>query len=105
EHNGHLLGFRPEHFLPVDVISNEGEYVTFSYHVGRVENLGSDRLIYGTVDGAEENRTISKLPSTVRVTIEPDAPQEFAVLRRDLRFFDKKSGLRLESSPLELQAF
>src|SRR5690606_26300560 len=27
EHNGHLLGFRPEHFLPVDVISNEGEYV------------------------------------------------------------------------------
>ncbi|HSM57075.1 MAG TPA: ABC transporter ATP-binding protein [Candidatus Sulfomarinibacteraceae bacterium] len=94
EQNGHLVGFRPENFLPEAVAEENTAYVTFPYHVGRVENLGSDRLLYGTVAGAEENRTISKLPSTVRVEVEPNETHEFVVRRQDLRFFDKKTGLR-----------
>ncbi|MFW5943177.1 MAG: ABC transporter ATP-binding protein [Chloroflexota bacterium] len=94
ERNGHLVGFRPENFLPEEVAEGNTEYVAFPYHVGRVENLGSDRLLYGTVAGADENRTISKLPSTVRVQVEPAKTHEFVVRRQDLRFFDKKTGLR-----------
>ncbi len=99
ERNGHLLGFRPENFLPGDVTGDDEAYVTFPFHVGRVENLGSDRLLYGTVAGAEENRTISKLPSTVRASVETGTTHDFAVREEDLRYFDKATGLRTEPEP------
>jgi multiple sugar transport system ATP-binding protein len=100
DRNGHLMGFRPENFLPGNAMGGNDELVPFPYHVGRIENLGSDRLIYGTVAGADENRTISKIPSTVRLPVEADETYEFAVRRKDLRFFDKSSGLRTEPQPL-----
>ena len=96
EQNGHLVGFRPEHFLPAAVARGDSELVTLPFHLGRVENLGSDRLLYGTVEGAERNRTIAKLPSTVDVTHEGGVTYDFAVRRSDLRYFDKGSGLRME---------
>ena len=96
ERNGHLLGFRPENFMPGDVAGDDSACVIFPFHVGRVENLGSDRLLYGTVAGAEENRTISKLPSTVRVSVEAGETYDFAVREVDLRYFDKTTGLRTE---------
>ncbi len=101
ERNGHLLGFRPESFLPLEVARGDREKVTFPFHLGRVENLGSDRLLYGTVEGAERNRTISKLPSTVEVSVEAGETYDFAVCRADLRYFDKESGLRKEPPPRE----
>ena len=94
--NAHLVGFRPENFLPGELARGDGAMVTFPFHLGRVENLGSDRLLYGTVEGAERNRTISKLPSTVEVLVEAGETYDFAVRRADLRYFDKKSGLRKE---------
>jgi len=94
--NGHIMGFRPENFLPGEIARGAGEMARFPFHLGRVENLGSDRLLYGTVEGAERNRTIAKLPSTVEVSLQPDVTYEFAVRKADLRFFDKDSGLRTE---------
>ncbi|MFW6097585.1 MAG: ABC transporter ATP-binding protein [Chloroflexota bacterium] len=94
DRNGHLMGFRPENFLPAEIARGDSQMVYFPYHLGRVENLGSDRLLYGTVEGAEYNRTIAKLPSTVEVDLEDDTTYDFAVREADLRFFDKKSGLR-----------
>ncbi len=96
EKNGGLLGFRPENFLPGHIARGDGEMVTFPFHLGRIENLGSDRLLYGTVEGAEQNRTIAKLPSTVDVALQPDMTYDFAVRQADLRFFDKNTGLRSE---------
>lgn len=101
DRNGHLMGFRPENFLPAEVARGESQIVHFPFHLGRVENLGSDRLLYGTVEGAERNRTIAKLPSTVEVDLEDDTTYDFAVREDDLRFFDKKSGLRSQPSQIE----
>jgi multiple sugar transport system ATP-binding protein len=92
----HYLGFRPETFLPAEVIENGAPITNFPFHVGRVENLGSDRLLYGTVGGGEEDRTVAKLPSTVKVSVEPGNQYNFAVHTDDLRYFDKGTGLRTE---------
>jgi multiple sugar transport system ATP-binding protein len=101
EHNGHLVGFRPESFLPPGVLAAESDLVTMPYQVGRVENLGSDRLLYGTIAGtAEDNRTVSKLPSTVTIPIEAGETYPFVIQRKDLKFFDKATGLRIEPQSL-----
>ncbi|RMH02471.1 MAG: ABC transporter ATP-binding protein [Chloroflexi bacterium] len=102
ERNDCLVGFRPENFLPPGVLQPEDKVTAFPFHVGRVEYLGSDRLIYGTIEGAaEQNKTISKLPSTITVDIEPDKVYEFVVQAKDLKFFDKNTGKRIEPQPLD----
>jgi multiple sugar transport system ATP-binding protein len=108
ERDGFLMGFRPENFLPPPAIEEEGvdpreTLVSFPFRVGRVENLGSDRLLYGSIDGSEENRTISKLPSTVRITVEAGETYPFAVRKKDLRFFDKATGLRAEADVAQME--
>jgi multiple sugar transport system ATP-binding protein len=95
DHERFYLGFRPETFLPAAVEANGAPVTRFPFHVGRVENLGSDRLLYGTVGGGEHERTIAKLPSTVAVPIEADTDYDFVVRDDNLRFFDKSTGLRL----------
>jgi len=101
ERNGLLLGFRPESFLPKTVTADGGNVVEFDYKVTRVENLGSDRYLYEVVSGMEETKVISKVPSTVGVPIDPGNSYEFAVLSRDLRFFDKGTGERTAPRPVE----
>jgi hypothetical protein len=67
--------------------------VPFSVH--RVENLGSERHLVGTVSGiGEDTRVISMLPSTVSVDIPVDETSEFVIRGADLRFFDKATGER-----------
>ena len=44
--NGGHLGFRPEHFLPKQMIEN-GAVTEFSFRVDRTEYLGSERIVYG----------------------------------------------------------
>src|SRR5438105_9371427 len=65
---GTLLGFRPEHFLPRDHFAASEPLQVFPFAVRRVEYLGSDRYVYGTVaDGAGDAATVSaKLPATIR---------------------------------------
>jgi multiple sugar transport system ATP-binding protein len=66
-----------------------------------VENLGSDRLLYGTLaEAAEDNRTVSKLPSTVTIPIEAGEAYDFVIQRKDLKFFDRATGLRMGPQPL-----
>jgi multiple sugar transport system ATP-binding protein len=91
-----LIGFRPENFLPPNVLESNNGLQTFPFHVNRIENLGSDRLLYGTLIGIEdENRTISKLPSTVTAPIEPGQTYDFVVQEVNIKQFDKETGLRL----------
>ncbi len=95
-----LIGFRPEHFLPREVIGIQNNLTTFTFRVARVEYMGSDRLVYGTVGKSEDTRVVSKLPSTVTVLIEPGGIYEFVIQAQDLRFFDKATGVRTEVQPL-----
>src|SRR5213595_2503026 len=49
---GTLTGFRPEHFLPKSVFGPGEDLRTFRFAVRRVEYLGSDRYVYGSVAGS-----------------------------------------------------
>jgi multiple sugar transport system ATP-binding protein len=93
-----LTGFRPEHFLPKSVFGAADDLRTFRFAVRRVEYLGSDRYVYGSVAGssapAVEATIIAKLPATIAITIPEGETHEFAVPRRALRYFDPDTGLR-----------
>jgi multiple sugar transport system ATP-binding protein len=101
ERGHYLIGFRPENFLPKGVLNGQENMETFSFNVGRVEYLGSDRLLYGLLsDAVGDGRTIAKLPSTVTIPIEPGHSYEFVVQAQHLKFFDKATGLRTEPEPV-----
>jgi multiple sugar transport system ATP-binding protein len=93
---GTLLGFRPEHFLPRDRFAAGEPVRTFPFAVRRVEYLGSDRYVYGTVQGGatDDATVIAKLPATVGTTIPEGETLEFAVPQRALRYFDGTTGAR-----------
>jgi multiple sugar transport system ATP-binding protein len=107
--DGVLIGFRPEHLLPVEDVAGLGgrsrpndrssdERATMPLKVDRVEYLSGDRHVYGTVSRiGEETRVIARLPSTVSTPIAAGETHEFAVPGGRLRFFDAKTGLRTES--------
>ena len=99
----HLLGFRPENFLPVDAIdSNGGNLLEVDVHVNRMEYLSGDRHIYATTSGlgSDDAHIIARIPATVNVAVAVDSVQRFAVHEKDLRFFDAATGLRTEPRPV-----
>jgi multiple sugar transport system ATP-binding protein len=94
-----LVGFRPEHLLPVENVP--GERVTATLEVQRMEYLSGDRHIYGTVDlGGGPCRVIARLPATVETPIEIGERHDFAVPAGRLRFFEAASGNR--TAPVRL---
>src|SRR5256886_365808 len=68
-----VMGFRPEHFLPNSVFGSADDTRTFRFAVRRVEYLGSDRYVYGSVvePGAAPSdvTVIAKLPATITLSI------------------------------------
>ncbi|MDX1601020.1 MAG: ABC transporter ATP-binding protein [Anaerolineales bacterium] len=100
ERDGVLVGFRPEQFVPREAAGSDNELQSFRFHIGRVEYLGADQLLYGEVLGASgETEAISRLSSEETIPIEPDETYEFVVEKQRLRFFEKESGLRTD--PIE----
>jgi multiple sugar transport system ATP-binding protein len=94
-----LVGFRPEHLLPVENVP--GERVTATLDVQRMEYLSGDRHIYGAVDlGDGPCRVIARLPATVETPIDVGERHDFAVPAERLRFFDAESGNR--AAPVRL---
>src|SRR5438046_3800735 len=91
-----LTGFRPEHFLPQSVFGAGEDLRTFRFAVRRVEYLGSDRYVYGSVagTGAPDATIIAKLPATIALVIHEARATDFAVPRRALRYSDAPTGLR-----------
>lgn len=94
-----VMGFRPEHFLPREVYGQDEDVELLPLQITRIENLGSDRLVYGLLQSPMPSaKAISRIPCTVDVPLETGTRYSFSVRRRDLRRFDAKSGLRLEAS-------
>lgn len=92
-----LVGFRPEQFLLKTDSETNDQLKTFTFKVNRVEYLGADQLVYGVVLGyAEDFYVVAKFSSESVNNIQADNTYEFAVNRDQLRFFDKKTGLRIE---------
>jgi len=99
EQDDRIIGFRPENFLPKEVMSPHEDLMSFQFYVWRVEYLGSDRLLYGSLSkGDTSMKTVGKLPASVPIPIEEGKSYEFAVRAQDLRYFDPQTGLRLEGT-------
>jgi len=95
-HRDYILGFRPEDFHPKDNSNGNAKTAAFNFNVTRVEYLGADRLIYGTLIGDfSDRKVIARLPATVTVKVEPGTNYDFAVPEDELRFFDKSTELRI----------
>jgi multiple sugar transport system ATP-binding protein len=92
--DGRLLGFRPENFLPKEMI-DDGGFTEFSFRVDRSEYLGSERIVYGVVDGFESQQEITaKLPPAhvAEESIRPGEWHTFAVRNSALRFFSSNGA-------------
>jgi multiple sugar transport system ATP-binding protein len=87
-----IVGFRPESFLPAEH-APAGEQVKFRYVVNYVEYLGAERVLYGSIEGArfESKEIVSRLSWTTPGKFEKGSAHDFAVARKDLRFFDRKT--------------
>ncbi|HEX9145844.1 MAG TPA: ATP-binding cassette domain-containing protein, partial [Candidatus Binatia bacterium] len=101
QHQNYILGFRPEHFLPKGTQDGSAKMSTLPFQVTRVEYLGADRLLYGTLSGAfSDQKVIARLPSTVTVNIESNTTYDFTVEEKELKFFDTTTELRISARPL-----
>src|ERR1700757_4707457 len=90
EWNSGHLGFRPEHFLPREMIQN-GPVTEFSFRVDRAEYLGSERIVYGDLDGLQSTQEITAKLPPAHVPLESIRPGEwhpFAVRNSQLCYFD-----------------
>ena len=75
--------------------------MTLRFRVDRVENLGADRLLYGTLpDYAPAEKLIVNLPYTVHAPVQAGQTPEFRIGEQDLKFFDLSTGLRVAPRPL-----
>jgi len=102
EMKNRIVGFRPECFLPRQMYEGSNDVISLPFEVNRVENLGADRLVYGRL-GEQFNHAavIANLPTHfTNYTIESGQGCDFVVPRRDVKFFDIKTGLRADPIPL-----
>jgi multiple sugar transport system ATP-binding protein len=93
--NGGHLGFRPEHLLPRQMIGDE-PVTEFSFRVDRAEYLGSERIVYGELEGLHAPQEITAKLPPAHVPLESIRPGEwhaFAVRNSQLCYFDE-SGKR-----------
>jgi len=95
-----LFGFRPEHLLPRVAFPADAPVLPYHLRVRQVEHLGASRLIYGYLE--EETRSdqpvIADLPVTIPLPIAEQQVYEFAVPRRAMRYFDRRTGLRRDGA-------
>jgi multiple sugar transport system ATP-binding protein len=97
--DGRCIGLRPEDLRPRASFTAGETTLPFPLVVQRVENLGADRLVYGTLEPPHPpTRVISRLPSMIPLELRPGERQEFAVRPRDLRRFALDTGRRLAAA-------
>jgi multiple sugar transport system ATP-binding protein len=97
-----IVGMRPEDLLPRSAYTAvPGEkLVTVRFKVHRIEHLGADRLLYGSIpDLAGEEKIIIDIPSSVHFPVSPNETYEFTIAAEDVKFFDAATGLRTASQP------
>lgn len=94
------VGFRPEQFFLKTSGRTTNRVKKFSFRVNRVEYLGADQLLYGAIEGyQEEFSVVAKLSSESTDEFAVGEAYDFAVQEEQLRFFDKDSGSRIDPQP------
>ncbi len=89
EQDGVIIGFRPEALLPEEERPEES-CMRLRLLVERVEDLGSHRLVYGTIN---KTKVIASL--TIRLGLKEGDEHVFAVCSQEIRRFDPKTGERV----------
>jgi multiple sugar transport system ATP-binding protein len=91
-----VVGFRPEHFLPSGFAAASGPSVPLPFRVGHEEYLGSERILYGRLDGGrfDGKRVVSRVPASYRTPMPEDTVHRFEVSEGNLKFFDRDRGAR-----------
>jgi multiple sugar transport system ATP-binding protein len=97
ERGDQIVGFRPERFLPRAFHNvQQNELLCFPFLVTRIEYLGSEQIMYGTLEDVFHNvKVMASLPATAPVSINEEQIHEFAVQTKDMRFFDRATGQRM----------
>lgn len=93
ESDDELIGFRPEAVVvgTQEDASDSSSWVTLSLKEAREEYLGSEKLIYGEVNGV---RVVARTAASEPMPAEAGGEIPIAIARSSLRIFDKESGLR-----------
>ena len=91
EREGVVLGFRPEALRPSEAGPDEN-FIPLRFQVERVEDLGSHRLVYGTISG---HKIVANL--SFRISIAEGQEHDFSVSEQDVKRFDPKTGERIRS--------
>jgi multiple sugar transport system ATP-binding protein len=89
EENGLTIGFRPEALLPAEALPDK-DCMRLKLLVERVEDLGSHRLVYGTIG---RSKVIAN--HAMRLNLKEGDEHEFAVCSQEIRRFDKATGERV----------
>ncbi len=113
-----IVGFRPERFLPSELVgpgSDEAaknlkvqsvlvadlkdpwKHIPLHFRVEIVEYLGAERILYGYLAKTrfEKKLVCSRIPSSVRANYEANSVYDFAVPESELRFFDRATQKRI----------
>jgi multiple sugar transport system ATP-binding protein len=102
EHEDLIIGFRPEHFrLAVDM--KESDKVSFKFRVDNVEYLGAEFILAGCLVGgkADGKKVIARL--LLGQSFEVGAIYDFAVLARQLKFFDRTTEKKVPARVVSWQ--
>jgi multiple sugar transport system ATP-binding protein len=96
-----IVGFRPETVVPTEISANSA--VKFRLRVKNVEYLGSEWIVYCTVDSGrfKDKEIISRLPSATSYQI--GETYDFGVNEKDLRFFDRQTEKKTQARALAWQ--
>jgi multiple sugar transport system ATP-binding protein len=97
-----IVGFRPEHFQPSALPPANGAQVHFRFRISHEEYLGSERILYGALEGGsfEQSKAISRIAATVASAFQAGSTHDFAVPEKDLKFFDREKGTKTDRVPL-----
>ena len=99
EDNGRLIGFRPENFLPPEMIRDDGPVTRFPFQATRVEYLGADCLVYGVLGAPYHGaHAISRIGTSGRGALRTGEQVEFGVRTRDLCYFARDTGRRIQGA-------
>jgi multiple sugar transport system ATP-binding protein len=95
------LGFRPEHFLPREML-NGSALAEMPFRIDRMEYLGSERILYGEIEGRPSKRIVTaKLPAhAASDQLRAGDRHAFAVRRSELHYFDRE-GRRTKEGAIQ----
>src|SRR6202521_345512 len=96
-----IVGFRPEHFLPISTVTDAS--VPFRFKVENIEYLGSEWIVSGTLTGGklDGKKIFSRLSSAQNLQL--GGSYDFAVPQRQLKFFDRFSEKHVEPRAVSWQ--